>query len=157
LTLLRYQRKAYDGEGKQKKKFLGLAVDGRVRMVRSLARRRQKCMGTMGRQRSTYQRRAYDGKAAKGAVDGHRRGWAAKKGKKKKNSTHFPSMAVCYGTAVGPKKGKSTWGVSFLTGDPDISLWPSTEGPSQKRPSRYHRWLCADIWQKCMGCGNLTI
>jgi hypothetical protein len=30
---------------------------------------------SMGRQRSTYQRRAYDGKAAKGAVDGHRRGW----------------------------------------------------------------------------------
>ena len=30
---------------------------------------------TMGRQRRTYQRRAYDGKAAKGAVDGHRRGW----------------------------------------------------------------------------------
>ena len=31
---------------------------------------------TMGRQRSTYQRRAYDGKAAKGASDGHRRGRA---------------------------------------------------------------------------------
>ena len=30
---------------------------------------------SMGRQRSTYQRRAYDGEAAKGAVDGHRRGW----------------------------------------------------------------------------------
>ena len=29
----------------------------------------------MGMQRRTYQRRAYDGKAAKGAVDGHRRGW----------------------------------------------------------------------------------
>ena len=34
-------------------------------------------------------------------------------GKKKKKSTHFPAMAVCYGTAVGPKKGKSTWGVEI--------------------------------------------
>jgi hypothetical protein len=39
-------------------------------------------------------------------------------------------MTVCYGTAVGPKKGK---------------LWPSTEGPSREGPSKYHRWLCADI------------
>jgi hypothetical protein len=31
-------------------------------------------------------------------------------GKKIKNSTHFPSMAVCYGTAVVAKKGKNTWG-----------------------------------------------
>jgi hypothetical protein len=95
-------------------------------------------------------------------------------------------MAVCYATAVGPKKGKSTWGVeilqynpilvdgrplllrrakertirtrpstasprnfffflSFLTGDPDISLWPSTEGPSREGSSKYHRWLCGDI------------
>ena len=35
--------------------------------------------------------------------------------------------------------------LSFLTGDPDISLWPSTEGPSREGPSKYHRWLCADI------------
>ena len=34
-----------------------------------------------------------------------------KKEKKKKNSTHFPSMAVCYATAGGPKKGKRTRGV----------------------------------------------
>ena len=33
----------------------------------------------------------------------------------------------------------------FLTGDPDIRLRPSTEGPSREGPSRYHRWLCADI------------
>ena len=35
--------------------------------------------------------------------------------------------------------------LSFLTGDPDISLWPSTEGPSREGPSKYHRLLCADI------------
>jgi hypothetical protein len=39
-------------------------------------------------------------------------------------------MAVCYATAVGPKKGKSTWGVEI----PQYSL-PSL-------PSR--RCLCAD-------------
>jgi hypothetical protein len=36
--------------------------------------------------------------------------YAAKKGKKKKKSTHFPSMAVCYATAVVSNKGKNTWG-----------------------------------------------
>ena len=35
--------------------------------------------------------------------------------------------------------------LSFLTGDPDISLWPSTEGLSREGSSKYHRWLCADI------------
>jgi hypothetical protein len=42
---------------------------------------------------------------------------------RKKNSTHFPSMAVCYATAVGSKKGKSTWGVEI----PQYNPLPSDE------------------------------
>jgi hypothetical protein len=34
--------------------------------------------------------------------------------------------------------------LSFLTGDPEISLWPSTEGPSREGRGKYHRWLWAE-------------
>ena len=37
----------------------------------------------------------------------------AEKEIKKKNSTHFPSMAVCCATLFSPTKGKSTWGVEI--------------------------------------------
>jgi hypothetical protein len=35
------------------------------------------------------------------------------KKEKKKNSTDFPSMAVCCATLFHPKKGKGTWGVEI--------------------------------------------
>ena len=58
---------------------------------------------------------------------------------KKKNSTHFPSMAVCCATLFSPTKGKSTWGVEIQQYNPILvdgrPLLPSL-------PS--HRTLYAD-------------
>ena len=59
---------------------------------------------------------------------------------KKKNSTHFPSMAVCCATLFSPTKGKSTWGVEIQQDNPILvdgrPLLPSL-------PS--HRTFYADI------------
>ena len=85
-------------------------------MLRSFVRRRQQMHGVWKINNITPSHPSYpvDTYCARPSMTV---GWCLhrrlRREKKIKNSTHFPSMAVCYATAVGPKKGKSTWGVEI--------------------------------------------
>jgi hypothetical protein len=124
-----YQRRVYDGMTAKNVSAESVRWEGHEERISGER--------TMGRQRRTYQRRAHDGKAAKGAVDDHRRGKAESRAYQRRAYVRWEGSEERISgertirtrpSTVSPRN--FVFLLCFLTGGPDISQRPSTEGPS---------------------------